>query len=177
MRPMTVAGLDKRRIGSVCGALAAAVALAGCETSAIDSPLMTAESQVELRSIQSRAFDTTARRKTLRAVMATLQDLSFIIDDADAEVGTISGTKFGKTEMGRHYALRMTVSVRRRGEKQLLVRANALYGTQAVTEPGPYQDFFAALQKTMFLDAHLIAPAPQQKKAVLQKIDAKKKIQ
>ncbi len=173
---MAVAGPDKRRIGSVCAVLAAAVALSGCETPATDSPLMTAESQVRLRSIQSRAFDTMARQKTLRTVMATLQDLSFIIDDADAEVGTISGTKFGKTKMGRHYALRMTVSVRLRGEKQLLVRANALYGTQAVMEPGPYQDFFAALQKTMFLDAHLIAPAPQQKKVVLQKIDARKKI-
>ena len=174
---MAAAGPDKRRIGSVCAALATAVALAGCETPASNAALMTSESQVKLRSIQSRAFDTMARQKTLRTVMATLQDLSFIIDDADAEVGTISGTKFGKTEMGRHYALRMTVSVRPRGEKQLLVRANALYGTQAVMEPGPYQDFFAALQKTMFLDAHLIAPAPQQKKAVLQKIDAKKKIQ
>ena len=166
---MAVAGPDKRRIGLVCAVLAAAVALAGCETPATDSPLMTAENQVKLRSIQSRTFDTTARQKTLRTVMATLQDLSFIIDDADAEVGTISGTKFGKTESGMHYALRMTVSVRPRGEKQLLVRANALYGKQAVTELGPYQDFFAALQKTMFLDAHLITPAPEEKKAELQK--------
>lgn len=105
-------------------------------------------SQVQLRSIQTRAFDTTDREKTLRTIMATLQDLGFVLDKADATLGTVSATKL------KGYALRMTITVRPRGETQLLVRANAQYNVQPVTDPEPYQQFFAALEKAMFLTAH-----------------------
>jgi hypothetical protein len=50
--------------------------------------------------------------------------------------------------------LRMTVSVRPRGETQTLVRANAQYNLQAVEDPLPYQQFFDALEQAMFLTAH-----------------------
>ena len=53
-------------------------------------------------------------------------------------------------------ALRITVTVRPRGETQTLVRANASYELEAIEEPGPYQDFFAALEKAMFLQAHAV---------------------
>ena len=109
-------------------------------------------SQVELRSIQSRAFDTTDREKTLRTIISTLQDLGFIVDKADAILGTVSATKLDK------YALSMTVSVRSRGKTQTLVRANAQYfggyQTVAVEDPEPYQRFFTSLAKAMFLEAH-----------------------
>ena len=105
-------------------------------------------SQVQLRSIQTRAFDTTDKEKALRTIMSTLQDLGFVIDKADATLGTVSATKLS------NYALRITVTVRPRGETQLLVRANAQYNVQPVTEPEPYQQFFVALEKAMFLTAH-----------------------
>ncbi|MBE0427802.1 MAG: hypothetical protein IBX72_14305 [Nitrospirae bacterium] len=105
-------------------------------------------SQLQLRSIQSRAFDTTDKEKTLRAIIATLQDLGFVIDKADATLGSVTATKLDR------YALRMTVTVRPRGDKQLLVRANAQYELTPVDDPEPYQHFFAALQKAMFLAAH-----------------------
>lgn len=105
-------------------------------------------SQVQLRSIQTRAFDTIDKEKTLRTVISTLQDLSFVIDKADATLGTVSATKL------KHYALRITVTVRQRGETQLLVRANAQYNVQPITDPELYQEFFAALGKAMFLTAH-----------------------
>jgi hypothetical protein len=44
----------------------------------------------------------------LRTVIATMQDLSFVIDKADAGLGTVSGTKLDG------YQLRMTVTVRPR---------------------------------------------------------------
>ena len=105
-------------------------------------------SQVQLRSIQTRAFDTKDKEKTLRTVMSTLQDLGFVIDKADATLGTVSATKLS------NYALRITVIVRPRGETQLLVRANAQYNVQPITDPEPYQQFFVALEKSMFLTAH-----------------------
>ena len=107
-------------------------------------------SQVQLRSIQTRAFETTDKEKTLRTIMSTLQDLGFVIDKADATLGTVSATKL------KNYALRITVTVRPRGETQLLVRANAQYNVQPVTDPEPYQQFFASLEKAMFLTAHQV---------------------
>ena len=105
-------------------------------------------SQVQLRSIQTRAFDTTDKEKTLRTVMATLQDLGFVIDKADSVLGTVSATKLN------YYSLRMTVTVRPRGETQMLVRANAQYNVKPITDPEPYQQFFTSLEKAMFLTAH-----------------------
>jgi len=104
--------------------------------------------QVRLRSIQTRAFDTTDKVKTLRTAMATLQDLGFVIDQADEALGSLSATKLDR------YALRMTITVRPRGETQMMVRANAQYNLKAVEDPEPYQRFFAAFEKAMFLTAH-----------------------
>jgi hypothetical protein len=80
-------------------------------------------------------------------VIATLQDLGFIVDKADNVLGAVSATKLNR------YTLRMTVTVRSRGETQLLVRANAQYNITAVENPEPYQQFFDALSKALFLTA------------------------
>src|SRR5210317_706387 len=59
-----------------------AASLAACDT-APARPVLEGGSQVELRSIQTRAFETDDRVQTLRTVIATLQDLGFVIDKAD----------------------------------------------------------------------------------------------
>lgn len=112
--------------------------------------LATSESQVKLRAIQTRAFDTTDKNRMLRTVIATLQDLGFIIDKADATLGTVSATKLDR------YNLKVTVTVRERGDSQLLVRANAQYNITPVEDPEPYQRFFSSLSKAMFLTAHQV---------------------
>lgn len=109
------------------------------------------QSQVGLRSIQTRAFDTADKEKMLRTVIATLQDLDFVIGKADNILGSVTATKFS-----RNAILKMTVIVRPRGDKQLLVRANAQYGISAVENPETYQDFFNALGKAIFLTAHQV---------------------
>lgn len=108
------------------------------------------QSQLQLRQIQSRVFDTTERERTLRTVIATLQDLNFVVDKADLGLGTVTATKLDG------YALRMTVSVYPRGERQLVVRANGQFNDQPVIDPVPYQSFFAALSRAMFLTAHAL---------------------
>ena len=127
--------------------LAAALAVSGCVHNSTQSALEVGSDQVQLRQIQSRAFDTTDKTKTLRTVISTLQDLGFVIDKADLELGSITATKLDG------YALRMSVTVRPRNAKQLLVRANAQYQESAVTDPAPYQSFFSSLSKSMFLTA------------------------
>lgn len=123
--------------------------LAGCAPST-KMVMETDQSAVALRSIQQRAFDTTDKTTTLRTVISTLQDLSFVVDKADLELGTVSATKLSG------YNLRITVTVRPRGATQLLVRANAQYMDKAVEDPKPYQDFFTSLEKSMFLTAHQV---------------------
>ncbi len=130
-------------------ATALAAALWGCAPST-KAVLSTDSSAVQLRSYQTRAFDTTDKTRTLRTVIATLQDLGFVVDKADQTIGTVTATKL------RGYALRMTVTVRPRGETQLLVRANAQFGEQAVEDPEIYRDFFEALSKAMFLAAQQV---------------------
>jgi hypothetical protein len=73
--------------------------------------------------------------------------LGFVVDKANASLGLVSATKLSG------YVLKMTVSVRPRGESQVLVRANAQYNIQAIEDPEPYQRFFAALSQSMFLAA------------------------
>jgi hypothetical protein len=128
--------------------LCTGVLLCGCATS--QNQLLQAGDQLKLRSIQTRAFDTTDSVKTQRVILATLQDLGFVIDKADSELGSISATKLDG------FALKMTVSVRPKGETQLLVRANAQYQLKAVEDPQPYQNFFTALSKALFLEAHQV---------------------
>lgn len=130
--------------------ICAGLVLVSCRANSRDELFATSASQVALRSFQSRAFDTVDKDTTLRTAIATLQDLGFVIDKADIELGSISGTKLDG------YLLRMTVSVRPRGETQLVVRANANYQEHPVEEPEPYQKFFVALEKAMFLTAHEI---------------------
>jgi len=105
------------------------------------------QSQLTLRQMQSRTFDTGDKNRTMRTVIQTLQDLSFAVDKADEELGSISGIKLDG------YALRMTVTVFPRGEAKMVVRANAQYNITPVVDPEPYQRFFAALEKSMFLAA------------------------
>lgn len=126
------------------------VIYSGCATTAGKAFEMS-ESQVKLRAMQTRAFDTTDKKKMMQTVISAMQDLDFILDKADFDLGTITGTKF--LGIG---VVTMTVSVRPRGEKQLLVRANAQYGTQSVNDPATYQDFFTTLGKALFLTAQQV---------------------
>ncbi len=124
------------------------VFLAACESQPYKE-VLSAEEQVKLRSFQTRAFDTSNDIQTMRTIIATLQDLGFVIDKADAVIGTVSATKLDG------YSLRMTVTIRSRGE-QILVRANAQLGLKAVEDPEPYQNFFTSLEKSMFLTAQQV---------------------
>ena len=142
-----------RKLKNYCGIsliLFFVVALSGCATPAVNA-LGSNESQVKLRSIQTRAFDTTDKKAMMQTVISTMQDLDFVIDKADFMLGSVTGSKF----LGQA-VVTMSVTVRPRGEKQLLVRANAQYGVTSVEDPQTYQDFFIALEKALFLTAQQV---------------------
>jgi hypothetical protein len=128
-----------------------AVSFVGCATTSQNNILTSEESQVQLRSMQTRAFDTADKKKMMQTIISTMQDLDFVIEKADLTLGTVTGSKF----LGNS-VVKMTVSVRARGETQLLVRANAQHGITAVEDPATYQDFFVALEKALFLTAQQV---------------------
>jgi len=148
------------------------------------------ESQVMLRNAQSRVFETQDRARLLAAIVATMQDLGFMVEALDPELGIVSGTRFDPTEgdgtfdptyhlyddqsllvltrtyrswgpfMHRADLVRITVTVRRRNEKQLVVRANAQFYMRAVEQAEPYQRFFTALEQAMTLQSMQLPDEP-----------------
>ena len=124
--------------------------LAGCATTT-NKAFETNESQVKIRSMQTRAFDTADKKKMMQTVISTMQDLDFVVDKADLVLGSVTGSKFFKQNV-----IVMTVTVRPRGEKQLLVRVNAQCGATSIEDPATYQDFFTSLEKSLFLTAQQV---------------------
>jgi len=106
------------------------------------------ETQLQKRSYQSRTFETANKEKVLRATITTLQDLGFVIDRADMLLGSVSGTKLDG------HQVKITVSVRPKGSDRMLVRANAQFNVEPINDPKQYQNFFASLEKSLFLSAN-----------------------
>jgi hypothetical protein len=143
-------------------------------------------SQLKVRAAQTRAFDTTDRRRMFEAIISTMQDLNFNVEVLDEELGIISGKKFIEIEQPygtdpsyllyrpdtlllltrnlhawgpfqhRSNLVRFTATIRPRGESKLIVRASAQFYLQAVEEPGPYQQFFRALEQAVFLQGQSV---------------------
>lgn len=125
-----------------------AMLVSGCAQPA-PPMIMSKKSPVELRAMQARIYETADRTKTVRSVIATLQDLGYNIDKVDAGSGTVSATKLAD--------LRMSAAVSPRGTR-MAVRANAVVqgqsGLAQVDAPEFYQQlFFAPLSTMMFIEA------------------------
>jgi hypothetical protein len=125
------------------------LSLTGCATTT-PANIVGAGTQLETRQIQTREYDTLDKAMTMRSVIATLQDLGFTIDQADAELGTITATRL------HEYTMRMTVTVVKKEGDRISVRANSRIGEKAVTDAATYQDFFVVLDKAMFLTLHKV---------------------
>ena len=125
------------------------LSVGGCSSVRQQSVLGNAYSQTETKNYQSRKFDTTDKDLVLRAVIATMQDLGFIIDRADEGLGIVSGTSFKNDS-------KLSVSVRPSEQKQTLVRINAQVKKKELKEPVAYQNFFDSLSRSLSLESHEI---------------------
>ncbi len=120
------------------------VLVGGCATTT-PSDVVGAGTQLQVRQIQTREYDTLDKQMTMRSVIATLQDLGFKIDQAHLDLGTVTATRL------HEYTMRMTVTVVEKGGERISVRANARIGENGVHDAATYQDFFVVLDKAMFL--------------------------
>jgi len=110
--------------------------------------LASANTQVAQRAISTRTFDTSDRSAVFRAIIATFQDLGFVVDRADDVLGTISGTRLANGIM------RLTITVRPITGQRVLVRASGQHNLDALSDPVPFQRFFDALSQALFLTAN-----------------------
>ena len=107
---------------------------------------------LKIRSYQIKKYNKT-KKEVARAIVSTLQDLSFIIDKADMETGTVTATKLVKGA-----SMRMTLIARKQSKTSTQVRINAQFSggdnmPEAVTDPETYKAFFNALDKSLFLES------------------------
>lgn len=124
--------------------------ISGCATTS-KKAFQTNESQVALRSMQTRAFDSSDKKMMMQTILSAMQDLDFVVEKADLILGSVTGAKYLGTSV-----VNMTVTVRPRGDNQLLVRVNSQIGIKSVEDPETYQDFFVVLEKALFLTAHQV---------------------
>lgn len=129
--------------------IASSFFLTGCGSSTAQIINSESESQLKVRSYQTKTYDNISKTKAIRSTIAVLQDLGFVIDKADSLTGTVSGTKLDG------YKIVMSVTIRQT-QKSVKVRANAQYGVEAIKDPKIYQDFFVSLDKGMFLEKNAL---------------------
>ncbi|HSQ91375.1 MAG TPA: hypothetical protein VLM19_04275, partial [Nitrospiraceae bacterium] len=93
--------------GAISAALFCALLIQGCspyesrhqnQWNSRDQIWLSESSQLKVRAAQTRAFDTTDRRRMFEAIISTMQDLDFNVELLDEELGIISGKKFIEAE-------------------------------------------------------------------------------
>ncbi|MCZ6541596.1 MAG: hypothetical protein O6704_08090 [Nitrospinae bacterium] len=101
MEAMKFFSQQKRRAGFFLLWLCTGVLLQGCamqwgaelQWNSKGQILMSEDSQVKQRAIQTRVFETTDKIKIMRVTVAAMQDLFFDIDVLDEDLGVVSGKK------------------------------------------------------------------------------------
>lgn len=130
--------------------LAGTLFLHGCTAPEVKQDLFApTDAQMKIRSLQTRTFDLTDRNAAIRGAIASLQDLGFIIERANEGLGLVTAARFA--EPNYYDVVTVTVTVRHDSPKKMSIRANAIYNNKPIDDPKVYQNFFAALQRTLFL--------------------------
>jgi hypothetical protein len=129
---------------------AGAFLLHGCAAPQPSQDLLApTEAQMKIRSVQTRTFDMKDRQVAMRAVIAALQDLGFIIERANEPLGLVTAARFA--EPNYYDVVGVTVTVRQESDERMMIRANAIYNNKPIEDPKVYQNFFATLERSLFV--------------------------
>jgi hypothetical protein len=105
--------------------------------------------QAANRAMQTRSFDVADRNQAMRGVIAALQDLGFIIERANEPLGLVTAARFAEPRW--HDVVGVTVTVRPQPGGKTEIRANAIYNNEPISDPKVYQNFFATLERSLFV--------------------------
>lgn len=159
--------------------------LMGCETIPKDALRLSPES-LRQRQMQTRKYETTDENKILIACAGLLQDMGFNLDESETELGLIVASKMRSAvdasqqfvavlvallagsmpPTDKEQKMRASIVTRPVDENHIAVRVTfqrIVWDTQGqvakregITDPEVYQEFFAKLSKSIFLEAHAI---------------------
>lgn len=130
--------------------LIGSVGLFGCAAPEPRQELFTStDAQMKIRSAQTRTFEVKEHMVAMRGVIAALQDLGFIIERANEPLGLVTAARFA--EPNYYDVLGVTVTVRPQPDGKTMIRANAIYNSKPIEDPKVYQNFFAAVERSLFL--------------------------
>ena len=76
-------------------------------------------------------------------------DLGLIIERANEPLGLVTAARFA--EPNYYDVLGVTVTVRLQEAGKTMIRANAIYNSKPIEDPKVYQNFFAAVERSLFL--------------------------
>jgi hypothetical protein len=147
----------------------------GCAHQVVEPPL----TQLQIRSIQSREFDSTDKKIVMKAVMNVLQDEGFIVKNAVFELGLLNAEKFLDVEnkgvailsrlacgeharWNKHSVLEASANIDEFGDR-IRVRMNFQTKTYdnmgcvseivSIQNEKYYQDFFSKVSKALFIQS------------------------
>jgi len=115
--------------------------------------ILSEKTALELRSIQTRTFETPDEHKVYRAILSVMQDLGYAITSLEPAAGTVTGNKLAQLDL--------TATISSSDEETTTVRANAvvkinpqrLAQSYQVDSPEFYQvRFFEPLSQALFLN-------------------------
>jgi hypothetical protein len=139
-----------KRAGWGVAVLLSCAGLSGCVAPEPSQDLLApTEAQLKIRSAQTRTFEIQDRTAAIRGVIAALQDLGFIIERANEGLGLVTAARFA--EPNYYDVVSVTVTVREETPGKLTIRANAIYNNKPIEDPKIYQNFFATLERSLFI--------------------------
>jgi hypothetical protein len=132
-------------------------------------------SSVEMRSFQTRTYDTTDTRLVMKAMINALQDIGYIIKTADADLGVLTAEKWTNvahskrevkkarkdgTSLANSQVFECTANVSPHGQqcrvrmtfqRKVLDQAGGVMEAQIIDDATFYQTFFNSVGKSVFL--------------------------
>ncbi len=178
MRIFTICFCASMLIYSGCGAVDATAGAAG----SLFKKKPKVKSQLEMRQMQTREFETSETTMVLQAMLNVLQDEGYIVQQVNSDIGFFNATKvmdtedtFAKTwgtfwwgpsgQWIENTVIDCTANVSQFGEKTR-VRTNfqlkqmnnkgGVDKVQTMDDPKFYQDFFTKVDKSIFLEKEQI---------------------
>lgn len=144
--------MERKRIRIGLLAAGTIVVLGGCAGSPPPTQdlLSMTEEQMKLRSFQTRDVEAPSRRQAIQGVLAALQNLGFIVERVNEPLGLVTGARFAEPRYSD--VVGITVTIQERSKGRMTIRANAIFNNVPIEDPEVYQNFFATLERSMFVE-------------------------